>query len=176
MVRNTHQRLLAAPPSAVGRLLDGLAGSADPLWPAQRWPPMRLDRELGVGARGGHGPVRYHVVAYRAGSAVRFQFGRPSGFHGHHEFVVTPTPSGTLLRHSLVMRTSGTARLTWPLVFRPLHDALIEDSLDQASLSLGLPVLHLRRWNLRVRILRFLAALTSGTIRARAERLPANAE
>lgn len=157
MVVNTHERLLAAPPRAVGQLLDGLGGSDDRLWPGRRWPTMRLDRPLSVGARGGHGPIRYHVQAYSVGSAVRFQFERPAGFHGHHEYVVTPQSSGTLLRHSLVMRTSGIARLTWPLIFRPLHDALIEDSLDQASENLGLPVKRCPRWNRRVQVLRFVA-------------------
>ncbi len=137
MAVDTHERLLAAPPAAVGR----------------------LDRPLSVGACGGcHGPVvRYHVEAYSAGSAIRFQFDRPPGFHGHNEYVVTPRSSGTLLRHSLVMRTSGIARLTWPLVFRPLHDPLIEDSLDQASKIFGLPISQRRRWNRRVRVLRLIA-------------------
>lgn len=157
MVVNIHERYLAAPTAAVGHLLDGLGSPEDRLWPRRRWPAMALDRPLGVGAHGGHGPVRYHVEACSPGSAVRFRFRRPAGFHGYHEYVVTPQSSGTLLRHRLVMRTSGVARLSWPLVFRPLHDALIEDSLDQAAVSLGLPVSQPRRWSRRVRVLRLLA-------------------
>ena len=119
---------------------------------------MRLDRPLSVGARGGHGPIRYNVEAHTRGSAVRFRFERPSGFNGYHEYVLTATPSGeTLLRHSLLMTISGTARITWPLFYRPLHDALIEDSLDQAERSLGLPGQQTRRWSRRVRVLRAIA-------------------
>lgn len=164
MVINIHQRVLAASPAAVGQILDGLAGADDRLWP-RRWPAMRFDRPLGVGARGGHGPIRYHVEAHTRGSAVRFRFERPSGFNGYHEYALTAAPSGeTLVRHSLVMTTSGTARITWPLFYRPLHDALIEDSLDQAEESLGLPAQRTRRWSRRVRVLRAIAlrASTSG--------------
>lgn len=158
MVTNTHERVLAAPPAVVGQLLDSLAGSNDRLWPGRRWPAMRFDRPLSVGAQGGHGPIRYHVEAYTPGSAIRFRFELPSGFHGYHEFVVTATcTDGTLLRHSLVMQTSGIARVTWPLLFRPLHDALIEDSLDQAQQILGGPPQQPRRWSRRVLVLRAIA-------------------
>ncbi|MGW6943453.1 hypothetical protein ACWGF3_31235 [Streptomyces xanthophaeus] len=33
------------------------------------------------------------------------------------------------------MSTSGLPRVTWPLVWRPLHDACLEDSLDRAELA-----------------------------------------
>ena len=155
MVNNGHQRQLAAPPQVVGRLIDGLAGTDDRLWPTEQWPAMRFDRPLGVGASGGHGPVRYQVEAYIPGEAIRFRFRAPTGFDGYHEYVVVPLPdSGTLLRHRLVMATAGPARLSWPLLYRPLHDALIEDSLDKAGRSLGLNVAEPRRWSWRVRLLR----------------------
>ena len=162
MIVNTHERWLAAPPAVVGALLDGLAGPDDGLWPRDRWPAMRLDRPLGVGARGGHGPVRYRVENYRPGSVVRFRFERPAGFDGHHAYVVVPRSSGTVLRHDLVMRTRGAARLTWPLFFRPLHDALIEDSLERAARSLGLPSSPPDGWPLRVRALRALGSRLAG--------------
>lgn len=155
MIRNEHQRHLSAPPDLVGRLVDALAGPDDRLWPHERWPAMRFDRPLGAGARGGHGPIRYWVEGYRAGKAIRLRFEAPAGFDGHHEYVVVPRPDGdTVLRHTLVLRTTGAARLTWPLLYRPLHDALIEDSLDRAGRSLGLQVAHPRRWSWWVRCLR----------------------
>lgn len=164
VVVNMHERVLAAPAEAVGQLLDGLAGPDDRLWPGKRWPVMRFDRPLSVGAHGGHGPVRYHVESYTPGSAIRFRFDRPAGFHGYHEYVISATGSGgTVLRHCLVMWTSGTARASWPLLFRPLHDALIEDSLDQALRGLGLPVPQPRRWSGRVRVLRAIATRTGAS-------------
>ena len=42
-----------------------------------------------------------------------------------------------LLRHELSLSPSGAAKLTWPLFFRPMHDALIEESLDRAEREFG---------------------------------------
>ncbi|UNO43730.1 DUF2867 domain-containing protein [Streptomyces sp. MST-110588] len=39
---------------------------------------MRFDRPLGVGAYGGHGPVRYRVSAYDPGRRIRFDFTSPA--------------------------------------------------------------------------------------------------
>lgn len=163
MVRNEHRRRLAAAPDAVGALVDSLASPGDRLWPVPHWPAMRLDGPLVEGARGGHGPVRYRVEEYRPGRCVRFRFEAPAGFRGHHEYVVVPLGGEeTLLRHSLVMRTTGRARLSWPLFYRPLHDALIEDSLDRACRSLGLAVPRPRRWSPLVRLLRAAAVRVAG--------------
>lgn len=153
-VRNVHERVIQATPEKVGALLDTLSSPADRLWPLQRWPAMRLDRSLGSGAAGGHGPIRYTVEEYRPGHCVRFRFTNPRGFRGGHAFVIEPSDVGsTVLRHELIMGVAGTARLTWPLVFRPLHDALIEDALDRASADLdgSKPI---SRWTPSVRALR----------------------
>ena len=48
-------------PGVAGRLLDGLSAADDRLWPKDRWPAMRFDRPLKVGARGGHGPRALHA-------------------------------------------------------------------------------------------------------------------
>ncbi|WP_405619555.1 SRPBCC family protein [Streptomyces sp. NBC_01511] len=135
-VYNLHRRAISATartPEELGRLLDSLASPDDALWPHDRWPRMRLDRPLGVGAAGGHGPIRYTVVAHTPGRWVRFRFSGPRGFHGFHEYTVESTPNGVVLHHLLTMRLRGAARFTWPLVWRRLHDALIEDSLDRAE-------------------------------------------
>ncbi|MFD3688503.1 SRPBCC family protein [Nocardiopsis sp. NPDC058631] len=157
-VYNLHERHLPVAPGQVGALLDSLAaGSDDLLWPRGDWPPMRLDRPLAVGARGGHGPVRYTVEEYVPGHHVRFRFRAPRGFDGFHEFTVHPTPSGgTALRHLLAMRGRGPARLTWPLAFRTLHDALLEDCLDRAERVLTGTVAAPARWGRRTRLLRRL--------------------
>jgi hypothetical protein len=147
MVHNVHEREIAAPGNEVGELIDSLSGQSDRLWPRNQWPAMRLDGPLRLGAAGGHGPVRYFVTHYEPGRWVEFQFTSPSGFNGHHSFAaISLTENSTLLRHELSMSPSGTALFTWPLFFRPVHDALIEESLDRAEIDCGSsPVLAHRR-------------------------------
>lgn len=157
MVRNIHDRYLPVPAARVGGLIDSLASRDDRLWPHHQWPAMRLDRPLGVGATGGHGPVRYAVEEYQPGSRIRFRFQAPAGFCGYHEYEVLPiTDHGCRLRHRLHMTTRWPAWMTWPLFYRPLHNALIEDSLDTATRSLGLGLPRPSRWSLPVRALRSL--------------------
>lgn len=167
-VRNLHERTLAAESAAVGALIDRLASPEDRLWPHAAWPAICFDRPLGVGAIGGHGPIRYVVEAYEPGRSLRFRFTAPRGFDGTHEFEVEPRGEGrTRLRHLLEMRAAGPAILTWGLVFRPLHDALVEDALDRAERSLGLPSTA-KRWSARVRLLRFV--LSRGRARSQPDR------
>jgi hypothetical protein len=154
-IRNVHSKDIAAPTSAVGALLDSLAGPDDKLWPKESWPPMRFDKGLQVGARGGHGPIRYVVESYTPGEAVMFRFLGPRGFNGRHGFTVSSTDGRTVLMHSLTMNTTGIALLSWPLVFRPLHDALLEDALTKAEHNIvgrG----ESRKWSWYVRCLRYL--------------------
>jgi hypothetical protein len=153
-VRNVHERRFAAPAEQVGALLDTLASPGDRLWPSLLWPPMRFDRPLQIGAIGGHGPVRYQVDAYEPGRSVRFALRAPRGFDGFHGFEVIPAGArGTKLRHVLEMNARGRAMLTWPAIVRPLHDALVEDCLDNAAFALG-ETTRSRNWSLWVRILR----------------------
>ncbi|MFE1176229.1 SRPBCC family protein [Streptomyces sp. NPDC058773] len=156
-VYNVHERVLTVPEAEAGLLLDGLSGDSDPLWPGRDWPPMRLDGPLASGAAGGHGPVRYTVAAHVPGRWVRFLFTAPRGFHGFHEFTVHPLgPDRTLLRHTLAMHARGGARFSWPLVFRPLHDAVLEDGLDRAERACTGRVARPARWSGYVRLLRRL--------------------
>ncbi len=157
-VRNVHERVLVAAPGRVGELIDGLAAPDDRLWPGDRWPPIRFDRQLSVGAAGGHGPVRYVVESFEPGRSIRFRFTGPPGFHGCHVFETEEIDgSRVALRHVIDMETRGPARLTWPLVFRPLHNALIEDALDNAAAHCGsnseaktwTPWVRFLRWALR---------------------------
>ncbi|MFB6520879.1 hypothetical protein [Streptomyces sp. NPDC056401] len=97
-VLNVHERILRAD---------------DRLWPHGSWPAMRLDPCLSVGAKGGHGPIRYTVSAYEPG-----------------------------------------VRVSWPLVFRWLHDALAEDALDRAEPACSGTVARPARWSPYVRLLR----------------------
>jgi hypothetical protein len=157
-VRNVHERVLAASIEHAAPLIDRLASPGDRLWPRDRWPPMTLDRALQLGAAGGHGPIRYVVDAYEAGRSVRFRFTAPTGFVGTHGFDLEALDDEHVrLRHVLDMRVEGLAHLSWPLVFQPLHDALIEDAFDRAEAQFGGQV-HRPRWSGWVRMLRRLLA------------------
>ena len=124
-VCNIHRRRLPGPALATASLVDGLASADDRLWPHQQWPAMRLDGPLAVGARGGHGPIRYRVAGYEPGRSVRFRFTGPAGFDGEHRFEVVGESDGSCeLRHVVEMNLRGGARLTWPLVFDLLDGVL----------------------------------------------------
>jgi hypothetical protein len=156
-VLNIHERQFAAPPPEVGALMDGLGSPSDCLWPP-RWPRMRFNRPLAFGASGGHGPIRYDIELYEPGKRIRFRLRSPRGFDGFHGFEVLANESGTTLRHTLEMNVHGSARVTWPLIFAPLHDALVEDCLDAAAIALHEQP-RSRPWSGRVRFLRFALRL-----------------
>lgn len=137
-VVNVHQRLMHAKPADVGALIDSLSSPHDKLWPGRNWPRMKLDRPLGIGATGGHGPIRYFVDAYAPSHAVRFRFTRPHGFDGWHCFeVIDATAAHCVLEHRIEMQARGFAALLWLLAIRPLHDMCVEEALSQAQISLG---------------------------------------
>ncbi len=158
-VRNVHQREFPLPLTTVGALIDSLASREDRLWPVGKWPSMSFDRPLAVGAIGGHGPVRYSIEEYQPDQLILFRFSAPRGFNGTHCFKVKQRQGITVLCHVLEMRTTGPARMSWPLFFRPLHDACLEDCLDRATLSLGIALQRPARWSIYVRLLRAVRRL-----------------
>jgi hypothetical protein len=85
---------------------------------------------------------------------VRFRFDSRLGLLGYHEFEVATRAGRTILRHRLEATPRGRARIAWPLIFRGLHDALIEDALDQAEIATSGRPVQTRGWPLRVRLLR----------------------
>lgn len=169
MMINLHERVLAAPADTVGPLLDRLAGPADVLWPALAWPPIRLDRPLAVGADGGHGRIRYMVTGYEPGRRVEFRFHPAMGLDGCHSFEIEPVDGDScVLRHLVVARPKGRMRVLVPLVVRWLHDALLEDLLDNAERAATGTVIRPYRYTPWVRLLRWLSAP-----RARVRPMPA---
>lgn len=154
-VINVHFRKLRASQSDAGALIDTLASRDDRLWPFESWPAMAFDRPLGVGADGGHGPVRYSVEAYQPGRSIVFRFKAPAGFDGMHRFDVLPAAEGCELRHTLEMEARGPAVLSWPLIFRGLHDGLVEDAMAKAQAMLGEEP-DIVSWPISVRLLRRL--------------------
>ncbi|HVS26029.1 MAG TPA: SRPBCC family protein [Burkholderiales bacterium] len=157
-VLNIQARALNAPPVEVGKLIDSLASREDRLWPNYSWPRMEFDRPLSVGATCCHGPIRYFIEAYAPGQSIRFRFLGPKGFNGFHGYDIFATANNkAVLRHTLELTTHGRAIVTWLLAFRPMHDALIEDSLARAEASLGLvPSVH--AWSPWVKLLRWVIA------------------
>jgi hypothetical protein len=161
-ILNIHERQLPGSAITVGSLIDGLAGVNDRLWPHDRWPPMRFDRPLELGAVGGHGPVRYRVEAYTPGQRIVFRFdptrGLTRGFKGVHFFEVEDQGQYSVLKHVIDAECTLPAWLRWQILVRPLHDALLEDALDGAVQAVGGSVETPARWSSWVRLLRRLAA------------------
>lgn len=157
MVKNVHTRELAGSLSGAGALIDCLASKDDILWPVKGWPPMKLDRPLGVGATGGHGPIGYVVEEYLQGTYIRFSFTRPPGFIGTHSFDIEEAgPQRVRIRHVIDMKVKGSGWFAWYFFALWLHDALIEDAFDRAREYLeGRPVPQ-RQWSPGVRFLRWV--------------------
>ncbi|GLZ29744.1 hypothetical protein Lesp02_19340 [Lentzea sp. NBRC 105346] len=142
MIKNIHERVL---PGAAGPLIDRLTE----LWPPQ-WGQLKFDRPFGVGADGGHGPIRYSCTAFEPGRRVEFTFAPVMGLNGTHTFVA----DGNVLRHTLVGTPRLGTRLRWALVIRWLHDACLEDLLDNAERELGREPARPSRWSPWVRLVR----------------------
>ncbi len=138
-VQSRHARSLDATVEEVGRLVADLGGERDVLWPNQQWPgtQLRFDRPLAVGARGGHGVIRYSVEAYEPARLVQFRFEPGQGLDGFHRLDIVPLRDGrTRLEHTLEVRLEGTTRLVRPLLLR-MHDTLIRQLLDNAERATG---------------------------------------
>ncbi len=158
-MRSVHERVLAAPAATVGAFLARLGSRTDVLWPAPAWPPMRLDRPLTVGADGGHDGIRYVVSAYEPGRRVEFRVHPVTRLDGFHAFEVESIDERScVLRHVLVVRPRGRMRILMPLVVRWLHDAVLEDLLDNAERAATGSVARPYRYSAWVRLLRWLAA------------------
>ncbi|MCU0326792.1 MAG: hypothetical protein MUF45_16355 [Spirosomaceae bacterium] len=152
-VINIHKRVLNQPVSKIGELLDTLATNNDKMLATDKWPPMRLDKGLQVGSKGGHGSIRYFVTAYNPEKSITFQFDL-KGFNGFHRFNITELGTNqTELLHVIDMNTTGTATLKWVLAIRWLHDAYIEDAFDKVE-NLFTEDKKTSKWNLWVRFLR----------------------
>ncbi|GAB3301545.1 SRPBCC family protein [Epidermidibacterium keratini] len=131
---------------------------------------MTLDRPLGVGADGGHGAIRYRVVEHDPGRRVRFEVHSVRGISGFHEFTITDLGDGALLRHDLRCGLRGVMRLVGPVVVEPLHDAVLEDLLDNAErLAVG-RVQRVARWSPWVRMLRLVDGDLPGGVWRRARK------
>ncbi len=133
-VLNIHKRIIHQPKAKVLELLNTLASPNDLVWPKEQWPAMRLDAGLQEGSKGGHGPIGYSISQYIPGKLIVFQFSKPKGFDGIHQFeVIDLGDEQTELVHTIDIKASGIGILSWVLAIRWLHDALVEDAFDKVE-------------------------------------------
>jgi hypothetical protein len=178
-MHNVQRRTIDAPPDRMAALLDRVAAPDDPLWPSPAWPPIRFDRPLAPGATGGHGMIRYSVIEHVRGRLLRCRFDPAVGLIGEHEFRIEPDGPGTAVIHVIRGRLTGMMRVLWPVAIRWLHEALLQDLLDNAERAATGTVREPARWSPWVRLLRrALSARRAPGRRAEAPRrvpLPAGA-
>ena len=152
---NIHTRTIDQPIAAISELLQTLATKNDKVWPQEKWPPMRFRAGLKIGAKGGHGPIRYTVTALDRGKMALFTFSSPNGFDGTHKLEIhAPDAQQTQIKHTIAMETRGKASFLWLLAIRWLHDALIEDAFDKVENQFSTEKKH-TKWNLWVKLLRW---------------------
>lgn len=127
---NIHEREVRACPAEVWEAMSTLSSPQDRVWPRDRWPRLRLSDGLRPGSDGGHGPIRYGVTRVEEGSALTFALDPAGGMSGWHGFTLAPTDAGTRVTHTLAIESPSATVIT---VVVPLHDALLEDLLDQLA-------------------------------------------
>ena len=133
-VLNTHKRTITKPIHEIVLLFKTLATDHDMILATEKWPPMKRDQALQVGSKGGHGPIRYHVIDNQEGKSITFQFDRPIGFNGYHKFELSSLRADvTEMTHTIDMTTTSFATIKWLFAIRWLHDAYIEDAFDNVE-------------------------------------------
>jgi hypothetical protein len=155
-VVNVHTRTISQPKERLGELLETLATKNDRVLATDKWSPMRLDKGLTPGSKGGHGPIGYTVLEYKPGELVHFKFTRPTGFNGFHKFEITEAEKNkTAIRHTIEMDLSGAALLQWTVAIRWLHDAYIEDAFDKVENHFATQK-KTSEWSTWVKLLRYI--------------------
>lgn len=156
-VRNVHARTVDVSASILHEWVSTLGTKDDMLWPAEQWFPMRLDRPVAAGGRGGHGPVRYRCSEHTP-QRTEFAFESVLGSHrwdGTHTFWIDDRGSSSQLSHELTVTLPLRDRFSWAVLVGPLHDAVLEDLLYLAQSRSGIST-EAPRWSLWVRLLRRL--------------------
>lgn len=130
-VINNHKRIIHQPKEKVSQLFKSLATNDDQIWPSKNWPAMRFKDGLKIGSKGGHGRIRYTIIAFETGNHIKFQFTKPDGFNGTHELSIKAiSEDASEIAHNITMHTNLKASFLWVFVIRWLHDALIEEAFD----------------------------------------------
>ena len=115
---------------------------------------MKFKDGIKIGAKGGHGPIKYTVENYDPSELIQFRFLKPIGFKGIHKLELKELSNQkTQIKHTIDMQTSGKATVHWIFIIRALHNALIEDAFDKLENDLSNS--HKKtEYNLWVKILR----------------------
>lgn len=155
-VINVHRRIIDQSLDKVSELIKTLSTRDDKIWPYENWPAIRFDNGLKVGSKGGHGIIRYTIVEYDPDHFIKFQFTKPVGFNGTHQFEMKAiSDTTTEVIHIIAVITTGSATIFWTLAIRWLHDALIEDAFDKLE-SQFYRVEEPSKHSLWVRFLRYI--------------------
>lgn len=153
-VLNVHKRIINKPKKEVSEILKTLATENDKIWPKEKWPPMKFKTGIKIGAKGGHGPIRYSVEKYNPNEIIQFRFSKPNGFNGIHKFEINELSNEkTEIKHTIDMNTVGKGTLIWIFGIHSLHNALIEDGFDKIE-NYFLEDQKSTEWNFWVKFLR----------------------
>lgn len=130
-VVNIHRRKINQSKESIIQLFKTLSTKNDAIWPFEKWPAMRFQDGLKIGAKGGHGRIRYTIIDH-TDDFIKFQFSKPEGFTGTHHLEIKSIQNDlTEITHEIKMFTSGKATFLWITTVRWLHDALLEDAFDK---------------------------------------------
>ena len=154
-VLNIHNRIIDRPIQSIADALGTLSKENDRVWPFEKWPAMRFKEDIGIGAKGGHGPIKYTIEKYNPTKEIQFRFTKPKGFDGIHKLELKEcSDQKTEIIHTIDIKTSKKATLQWLLFIRQLHNALIEDAFDKLENNLT-DNRQQTQWNLWVKTLRY---------------------
>ena len=153
-VLNIHKRTLNQPIDKLAELLKTLSTENDRIWPKEKWPEMKFKEGIKIGAKGGHGPIRYSVEKYNPNELIQFRFSKPNGFNGIHKFEINElSDQKTEIKHTIDMNTEGKGTLIWFFAICSLHNALIEDGFDKLE-NIFFDNRKSTKWNIWVKFLR----------------------
>ena len=151
---NIHKRIINKPKSEVAEILKTLSTENDKIWPNENWPEMKFKDGIQIGAKGGHGPIRYYVEKYVPTKIIQFRFSKPNGFNGIHKFEIKELNKETTeIKHTIDMYTKGKGTIFWLFAIHSLHNALIEDGFDKLENNFS-DNRKYTKWNIWVRFVR----------------------
>ncbi len=153
-VRNIHKRIINKPKKVVVDAITTLSTENDKIWPKEKWPAMKFEDGIKIGAKGGHGSIRYLVERYNPSKIIQFRFEQPKEFSGIHKFEIREiNDEKTEIRHTIDMKTSIKGSLMWFGGIRSLHNALLEDAFDKLENNFTYTQ-KVTPWNFWVKFLR----------------------